>query len=640
MKPNIRPAADKDLDIRPGDEVVKMSIDASAMAHVMGVLTDLYSNPKLAVIREYSTNAFDAHVEAKLDNTPIMVTLPSGDDPYFRVRDFGAGLDIDDIRDIYSKYGTSTKRSTNDAVGMLGLGCKSALTYADEFFVTSIKDGVRIQVNVQRNGEDIPFMNIISQTHSEEGSGTEIAVPVDSYDFDEFEEEAADFYKFWDQGTVKVNGLIPTPVQGITLDADMIMVKGQNHNIVVMGNVPYPVAGYVSNGWVAKVKIGDVDFSPDREKLVDNERTNKVVRDLSLKYSQLKEQKLQEHVDQAQTGWEAVERYTEARRLGFRKALVWKDFTLNETVFPNGSLTNEFMKLNGTKERRRRRWHKMTSSTINDMAAAVWLEGFTGRTFSPTQEEKLDLWKTNNGVTAEHFYAVTAVPKDLVRWIDPSKIKSWLDVKATKLPKVAGANGRKAALGAARYDAHTEDGLKTLALDEINPTNLMFCGKRDDSYPDYDLLKFHFRKFTVLTLGANQLAKVQREFPKIRRFSTVEKELRDKWVSELTEEDKVYLSSRGQSETYKVFDEDRILDPVMKQAISLAKSKRDALENALRVHSPVYIEADVPTPLDKYPLVQALRSWQWKDMEDHIYFYMNGIYQAKQMAASDPSNEG
>ena len=39
-----------------------MSIDQSALSHIMNVLTDLYADPELAVIREYSSNALDSHI--------------------------------------------------------------------------------------------------------------------------------------------------------------------------------------------------------------------------------------------------------------------------------------------------------------------------------------------------------------------------------------------------------------------------------------------------------------------------------------------------------------------------------------------------------------------------------------------------
>jgi sensor histidine kinase regulating citrate/malate metabolism len=109
-------------------EKIAMGIDPAAMAHIMSILTDLYSDPEYAVIREYSTNAFDSHIEAG-QTRPIEVTLPTDLAPFLTIRDFGIGLDAEGIESIYSLYGASTKRNTNDQVGMLGLGCKSALTY-------------------------------------------------------------------------------------------------------------------------------------------------------------------------------------------------------------------------------------------------------------------------------------------------------------------------------------------------------------------------------------------------------------------------------------------------------------------------------------------------------------------------------
>ena len=42
-----------------------------------------------AVIREYATNAADAHVEAGISERPIEVTLPSRLNLQFKIRDYG-----------------------------------------------------------------------------------------------------------------------------------------------------------------------------------------------------------------------------------------------------------------------------------------------------------------------------------------------------------------------------------------------------------------------------------------------------------------------------------------------------------------------------------------------------------------------
>ena len=41
---------------------IEMSIDTNSLAHIMSVLTNLYSDPEMAVLREYSCNARDSHL--------------------------------------------------------------------------------------------------------------------------------------------------------------------------------------------------------------------------------------------------------------------------------------------------------------------------------------------------------------------------------------------------------------------------------------------------------------------------------------------------------------------------------------------------------------------------------------------------
>ena len=66
----------------------KFSLKQENLAHVFGILrSNLYSNKTLAVIREYSTNAYDAHVANGKADVPIEVTLPTVIEPTFQVRE-------------------------------------------------------------------------------------------------------------------------------------------------------------------------------------------------------------------------------------------------------------------------------------------------------------------------------------------------------------------------------------------------------------------------------------------------------------------------------------------------------------------------------------------------------------------------
>ena len=74
----------------------------------------------MAVLREVTTNALDAHVAAGV--TRPSRSTPTELAPVLTIKDYGVGLSVEDIRNIFSQYGASTKRETNDQVGSLGLG--------------------------------------------------------------------------------------------------------------------------------------------------------------------------------------------------------------------------------------------------------------------------------------------------------------------------------------------------------------------------------------------------------------------------------------------------------------------------------------------------------------------------------------
>ncbi len=278
MKPSTRVAQiTGDL----GGQKIDMGIDTSAMVHIMSILTDLYSDPAMAVIREYSTNALDSHIESG-NTDPIEVTLPTVLRPHFTVQDYGMGLSVDEISEIYSQYGASTKRGTNDLTGMLGLGCKSGLTYAAQFSVTAVKNGVKTHVVVSRREDGAGVMEVVDTRSTTERNGVLVSIPVSHHN--PFVEKAESFFRFWPAGSVKINGKVH---EGHTLEriTDSVFVESSGrYNVVdyvVMGNVAYPVP---DRHWfpdvygrsfsiVAFVGMAEVDITPSREALMMTNKT-------------------------------------------------------------------------------------------------------------------------------------------------------------------------------------------------------------------------------------------------------------------------------------------------------------------------------------------------------------------------------
>lgn len=120
-----------------GREVEECGIDDSPeMYHLLSAA--LYSNKPLAVAREVICNAWDAHIDAGITDTPVKVTLTH---EKLIIQDFGKGIPHDQIREIYGVYGKSTKVADGRVTGGFGLGSKSPWAYVDHFGVTSCHEG-------------------------------------------------------------------------------------------------------------------------------------------------------------------------------------------------------------------------------------------------------------------------------------------------------------------------------------------------------------------------------------------------------------------------------------------------------------------------------------------------------------------
>jgi hypothetical protein len=253
---------------------VSFGIKQDGLAHIFGVLRNqLYSDKILAVVREYSANAVDANVEAGKEDQAIVVTVPNSFDPTFRVRDFGDGLNEEEIRDIYANYGESTKRKSNKLIGQLGLGSKSAFAYGDNFLINSYVNGKKFTYNAYIDPSQIGMIAKMNEEETSEPNGVEICVPVKYADIYGFTSKIKNFFKFW-SSKVEVRGI---DISEISLGNPS--VEGTNwkyfsnkqystaafESVIVMGNVAYPfntgiMAEEIKN--LYSEKIGKVSYSP------------------------------------------------------------------------------------------------------------------------------------------------------------------------------------------------------------------------------------------------------------------------------------------------------------------------------------------------------------------------------------------
>ena len=173
---------------------VNCTIDPEDMRYISSLLRNNYSNTILATIREPYANAVDANKENGLSPELIEVKSPTSLDQTFSIRDFGPGLSRDQIFNLYSKFGKSTKRDSNTKLGAFGIGKFAPLSYKDSFTVTSYYNGVKSIYSLYISEENDTKIDEVFSEPTSEANGICISVGVAKNDLTKFNEEMSSFF--------------------------------------------------------------------------------------------------------------------------------------------------------------------------------------------------------------------------------------------------------------------------------------------------------------------------------------------------------------------------------------------------------------------------------------------------------------
>lgn len=642
----------------PATETIAMGIRAEDMEHIMEVLAGLYKNRLLAMIREYSCNAWDAHIEAAC-SLPIEVTLPSSFNPTLTIRDYGLGLDAEGIREVYSQYGRSTKRGTNDQVGMLGLGSKSALSYTNQFTVVSVKDGRRLTVLVAVDEDGRGSMQIIGPREGEptdDANGTEVQVAIRREDIQRAEREAADFFAYWTRGTVLVNGKEPARFEGFKVSDDLFIVK-DGESKVVMGGVPYPHnidVGAHNVNVVAFVPIGSVKPVPSREALKDTQLTKDTLAKIKRDFAKAVQGAIQREVDACASPADAVRTIIEWRQY------VPQSGTVAEYVFKGNKVPTEYEPegdgfvgnygdnwkvevANRGRYYRKSQTSRMRSWAVDKWPVTLWVYGFAPEKFTAQHRNKLDKYVKDNNVmpitnryghqdTAVEHYVLLRGKAPASPFIDPASVVSWDAIKAIKLnpqprtfvggiPRIPGS-----------YDVWTEDGWKAGVPGSDLRTSLPLFyahGNRWGTERQRECLASQYPKFTLVALPENRMAKFARDATTAKTASEGIKDAYAAWAKGISDHDKIAmtLQDRGIKETLAAVPAG-VKDPALRNLRKIAqRDVRKLLKQRHAFHGMMRVEdmtVAVENPLNKYPLYQASKA-----DHPHTLLYLNTAYASR-----------
>ena len=219
------------------------------MRYVASLLRNNYSNTQLAVVREVSANALDANAEANASR-PIEIKVPTSMNPTFAVRDFGGGLSEEDVFGLYSKYGKSTKRESNNYIGAFGIGKFATLSYGDNFTCVSCHNGKKATYNIFVNeDDDTKISRIGDPVPTNEPTGLSIEVAVADNDINSFTQIVQEFFTFFSDD--EMPKFIGVEEDFITKPKNLLASKTDNWFFVNVKNNYYRSNAQVIMGRVA-----------------------------------------------------------------------------------------------------------------------------------------------------------------------------------------------------------------------------------------------------------------------------------------------------------------------------------------------------------------------------------------------------
>lgn len=285
----------------------RVGIDKNNIDFISTLLTsNLYSRPFESFFRETVSNAYDAHVEAG-NNSPILILIEdvkkSGDKTWhtsntyrISIRDYGTGLSPERFDAIYKNIGSSTKRESNDYIGMLGLGRFSCLSCADVANVTSYYNGKKYSYIMYKNGGGINI-DRVSITEGDYKNGLEVSIEKEMHSpGSEFSQAFAEICMF-DKVHIEYNGNDFRLKSEVNLFNNREVWRGKTFSICdyftersfKMGNVLYPYTRIENindtdfpvlhtSSLFIELPIGSVDIVPNREDLQYTTRTKDVIK--------------------------------------------------------------------------------------------------------------------------------------------------------------------------------------------------------------------------------------------------------------------------------------------------------------------------------------------------------------------------
>lgn len=265
----------------------RVGIDKSNLDFITTLLTsNLYSKPLESFFRETVANAYDSHVEAGTNEHILILIQDTNQYKTYRIsiRDYGTGVSPERFDKIYKNIGSSTKRQSNDFIGMFGIGRFSCLSCADVAHITSYYNGKKYSYVMYKNGGGINI-DQLSVTEGDFKNGLEVSIEKYIYNNNDLVKAIRGLCLF-DRLHISYNGNNSTISSKVADFNDRKITHFntfsrcsllQGSNFFKVGNVIYDCDKDWLNthdSLIIDLPIGSVDITPNREALQFTDFTN------------------------------------------------------------------------------------------------------------------------------------------------------------------------------------------------------------------------------------------------------------------------------------------------------------------------------------------------------------------------------
>jgi hypothetical protein len=322
----------------------------------------------MAIAREVTCNARDAHREVGHPGRAIEIQFPNQWEKNLVIQDFGPGISPQRMEEVFVNFGSSTKRSDNVQTGGFGLGAKTPFAYSDSFTVVTVVDGLKYTYTAYIDETQVGKMDMLgAPAKTDERNGTSICIAISKNDKQTFIDYIMASTKHWKVKPL-LKGLDPAPaypkIETIYSGTDWVLPDRNSvsasdrygyrttRSAALVDGIEYPLdadalvnatrlqKSVLETGFFLSFDVGELSLSASRDNLHYCDKTQaKILEKIDVLIKEIVAL-VTEKISGAVNYTEACKEYDKVRRTLNRSGLMddisgvtWKDNEIRDSIY-------------------------------------------------------------------------------------------------------------------------------------------------------------------------------------------------------------------------------------------------------------------------------------------------------------------